>query len=89
MQVKTLYRITREDGGTTVTPTKPADASYTETYRLIADEGMLLTDGVNTYGCIDTDDVSKYTEISDEDFQDATEQDYQEALTEMGVDLNE
>lgn len=90
MQVKTLYRITREDGGTTVTPTKPTDASYTETYRLIADEGMVLTDGVNTYGCIDTDDVSKFTEIEDhgDDFQQATEQDYQNALAEMGVELN-
>lgn len=91
MQVKTLYRITRPDGGTTVTPNKPTDAPYTETYRLIADEGMVLTDGVNTYGCIDTNDTSKFTEIEDnsEDFQGATEQDYQEALTEMGVNLND
>ena len=89
MQVKTLYRITRPDGGTTVTPNKPTDAPYTETYRLIADEGMVLTDGTNTYGCIDTNDTSKFTEIEDEDFQGATEQDYQNALAEMGVDLNE
>jgi hypothetical protein len=66
MQIKTLYRITRENGGTTVTPNKPTDTLYTETYRLIADEGMVLTDGVNTYGCIDTDDASKFTEIKDE-----------------------
>ena len=88
MQVKTLYRITRPDGGTTVTPIKPTDAPYTETYRVIADEGMLLTDGTNTYGCIDTDDASKFTEIADEEFQNATEQDYQNALAEMGVELN-
>jgi hypothetical protein len=36
----------------------------------------------------ETDEPSKFTEIADEDFQQATEQDYQNALAEMGVDLN-
>lgn len=64
MEVKTLYRVIK-DGKTTVTPIKPTDGDYTETYRVIADEGMILTDGLNEYGCIDTDEPSKYTEIAE------------------------
>ena len=68
MITKTLYRVQREDGGIDVTPNKPTDNTpYTETYRLIADEGMDITDGVNRYGCIDTDEPSKYYEITTEE----------------------
>lgn len=31
--------------------------------RLVADQGMILTDGINQTSCIDTDDPSKWTEI--------------------------
>ena len=91
MITKTLYRVTRSDGGIDVTPNKPSHSDYTETYRLIADEGKILTDGNDTYTCIDTDEPSKYTEIneSNEDFTNATESDYINALEEMGVDFNE
>ena len=64
MEIKTLYRTT-ENGKTIVSPNKPLDGEYTETYRVIADEGMLLTDGMNEYGCIDTDEPSKYMEIAE------------------------
>ena len=64
MEIKTLYRVTK-NGKTTVSPNKPLDGEYTETYRVIADEGMLLTDGMNEYGCIDTDEPSKYMEIAE------------------------
>lgn len=64
MQKKTLYRIAREDGGTTVTPNKPT-GDYTETYRLIAEDGNVLTDGTNYYVCIDTDTPEQYEEIND------------------------
>ena len=74
MVTKTLYRVTRSDGGIDVTPNKPADGTYTESYRLIADEGMVLADGTSTYVCIDTDEPNKYTEILD-----ATDEDYAEA----------
>lgn len=84
MITKTLYRVTRSDGGIDVTPNKPTDGVYTETYRLIADEGMVLTDGTNTCSCIDTDYPQNYTEVSE-----ATETDYINALEEMGVDFNE
>ena len=62
MITKILYRVTRSDGGINVTPNKPTDGTYTETYRLIADEGMVLTDGENTFVCIDTDYPDNYTE---------------------------
>lgn len=54
MEIRTLYRYEREDGKTTVSPNKP-DGSYEETYRVIADEGKLVTmNGVDTYSVIDT-----------------------------------
>lgn len=74
MITKTLYRVTRSDGGVSVTPTKPNHDSFTETYRVIADDGMILTDGENTYTCVDTDKPNKYTEISE-----SSDSDYAEA----------
>ena len=67
MEIKTLYRVTRSDGGIDVTPNKPTEGAYEETFRLIADDGKILTDGENTYYCIDTDYPSNYTEIEDEE----------------------
>lgn len=65
MITKTLYRVKRTDGGIDVTPNKPTDKEYVETYRLIAEDGMVLTDGVITCGCVDTDEPSKFTEITE------------------------
>jgi hypothetical protein len=73
MIIKTLYRVERTTGGVDVTPIKPTEQSYTETYRVIADEGKVLTDGENHFICIDTDYPENYTEISE------TEDDYSEA----------
>ena len=62
MEVKTLYKYNRENGGVTVSPEKP-DCEYTEMYRLIADEGMeLVKDDVRTM-CIDTDTVDGWEEV--------------------------
>lgn len=63
MITKTLYRVKRSDGGIDITPNEPLNTECTETYRLIADEGMVLTDGANTYCCVDTDEPDKYSEI--------------------------
>ena len=63
MIVKTLYRVQRADGGIDVTPNKPDGQPYTETYRLIADDGKVLTDGVNEFICIDTDYPNLYSEV--------------------------
>ena len=63
MQIIPLYRYTRPDSGTTVSPVKP-DCEYTEMFRMIADEGMELTDGATTSSCVDTDNVSAWQEVS-------------------------
>lgn len=66
MQTITLYRYTRPDGGITTSPIAPPDGTEYETrYRLIADEGMALTDGTTTTACTDTDEPAKWTEIDD------------------------
>lgn len=62
MQTITLYRYEREGGGYTVSPNKP-NTEYTITYRLVADEGMVLTNGEVQTTCIDTDTPSEWTEI--------------------------
>lgn len=90
MQVINLFRYNRPDGGVTVSPVKP-DGEYTELFRLVADEGMALTDGNTVTTCIDTEDVTAWTEVKDhgEDYDpdEATDADYQSALREMGVSL--
>jgi hypothetical protein len=62
MEVITLYRYEREPGKITVSPIKP-NAEYTEMYRLIADEGKILTDGEIETGCIDVHSTEGWTEI--------------------------
>ena len=64
MQRVTLYRYTREDGGTTVSLNKP-DSDYTESTRLIADENYILTDGMEFTPCVDTDNPEVWIEVED------------------------
>lgn len=71
MQKITLYRFIRPNGGVSVSPVKP-DGEYTELYRLVADEGMVLIDGEAVASCTDTYNPDVWTEIeytegSDED----------------------
>lgn len=87
MQIKKLYRYIRADGGVTVSPNKP-DCEYTEMVRLIADEGKALTkDGENFTPCTDTDTAAGWYEVDapEDDNDEATEQDYIDALAELGV----
>ena len=64
MKIKTLYKTIRPDGGVTVSPDKPESGEYTEMYRLIADEGKLLTqDGTDTFPCVDVKIVDGWYEI--------------------------
>ena len=63
MTVINLYRYTREGGGTTVSPNKP-EGEYTEMYRLVADEGKMLTNGDITTSCVDTDTIEGWEEIA-------------------------
>ena len=64
MEKITLYRFNRPDGGVTVSPEKP-DCDYTEMCRLVADVGMVLTDGANTTVCTDTTEPEKWQEVAD------------------------
>lgn len=71
MEVITLYRYEREPNKITVSTEKP-NVEYTEMYRLIADEGKILTNGeIETY-CIDVHSADGWTEI------DAPEEESQE-----------
>ena len=72
MQKITLYKYQRVDGGTTVSTVKP-ECDNTIMYRLVADEGKILTNGETTACCVDTDTVDMWTEI------DAPEEDAPEA----------
>ena len=62
MQKIILYRYTRTDGGMTNSPVKP-DCDYTVRYRLIADDGKILTNGTDTTYCVDVDRADCWTEI--------------------------
>ena len=62
MQTIILYKYKRRGGGITVSPTKPS-AKHTEMYRLVADEGKILTDGETVTTCVDTNDVDAWVEI--------------------------
>ena len=65
MSIILLYRYTRPDGGVTVSPIKP-DAEYTELCRLIADEGMAITNGVIITDCIDVDSADGWIDCEPE-----------------------
>lgn len=85
MQIINLYKYHRADGGVTVSPIKP-EGEYTEMYRLIADEGKALTNGEIITSCVDTESVEGWSEVDDpEETDEATEQDYLNALAELGV----
>lgn len=92
MQTITLYRYTRPDGGITTSPIEP-DTPFDLRYRLIADENKALTDGTTVTTCTDTDKPDAWTEIDAPDDPEnpnaATEADYQAALEEMGVSLDD
>lgn len=65
MQIKTLYRYEREKNCITISTEKPLDVEYTETYRLIADEGKILFKGDIETPCIDTEIVDGWEEKID------------------------
>jgi hypothetical protein len=64
MQIITLYKYIREDGGTTVSPIKP-DCEYTEMYRIIADEGKTLVKGDMVTTCADVESLDDWEEIDE------------------------
>ena len=89
MQIITLYKREMHNGGVTVTTKKPRKGSTTEMYRIIADEGKALTqDGVNVAPCVDVESVDGWYEVDAPDGE-VTDKDYQAALEELGVKLDE
>lgn len=74
MQVITLYRYERPEGGITISPVAPeGNIGYTTKLRLIADEGKVLAkDGV-TYPAVDTDTEAGWEEIDAPEEIDITE----------------
>lgn len=65
MQIITLYRYERTNGGVTISPVKP-DCEYTEMVRLVADEGKMLTkDGENLTSCADTTTAEGWYEVDE------------------------
>ena len=68
MQTITLYRYTRPDGGVTVSPEQPDEGTaYELRYRLIADEGLSLTNGEVFTQCTDTATPDAWQEVADGD----------------------
>lgn len=90
MQIINLYKYQRADGGITVSPIKP-DTNYTEMVRLVADDGKAITkDGENFIACIDTDTAEGWREVdAPVEDDEATDEDYQAALEDLGVNFNE
>lgn len=72
MQIIPLYKYKRADGGITVSPRKP-ECEYTEMYRLVADEGKVLTDGETMTSCTDVESVEGWSEIDAPDEPTETE----------------
>ena len=63
MRIVNLYRYDREPGEITTSPVKPNDGiDYTIIYRLIADEGMAITDGTSIVKCVDTNSSEGWTD---------------------------
>lgn len=63
MQIINLYKFERTEGRITVSPIEP-DVPYEPMYRIVADEGMVVTkDGVNTYPVVDVDSTDGWYEV--------------------------
>jgi len=85
MTIKTLYRYEREGGGITVSTEKP-DCEYAETYRIIADEGMAVTqDGVDLRTVVDTDNTEGWYEVEMPDEESAEIQAKMDAEAEKEI----
>ena len=64
MTTKNLYKSIRPDGGITVSITPPDSQEYTELFRLIADEGKMITkDGIIFVSCTDTTSPEEWYEV--------------------------
>ena len=84
MQIINLYRVTRADGGITVTPNKP-DSYDAVMYRIIADDGKELVKGDVRTSCADVESTDGWVEVEAQ--SEATElEDAIAALNLLGVE---
>ena len=64
MQTVNLYRYVDSDG-VVITPNRREETDQPYCYRLIADEGYVLTDGETITLCVDTHEPERWQEIED------------------------
>lgn len=85
--MKTITLYTGNGASLSPNPTGRTESDYV---RLVADDGKMLTNGLNSAYCIDVhkSNVSDWIEVSDDTDDEATESDYIEALNDLGVDVN-
>ena len=62
MKITKVYKYRRKSGGITISTHKPI-CEYEELFRLIADEGKLLTNGEVSTPCIDVESADGWREI--------------------------
>ena len=74
MTIVNLYRYETEKG-IVITPNKREETDEPYMFRVIADEGKLLTDGTNTMPCIDTHTPDIYSEVDDPEYEEPEEKD--------------
>lgn len=84
MQTIELYYY-KDAGKTTITPVKRSDNDPVYAYRLIAEEGMELTNGEDRVPCIDTHTVEDWEEVPQD--EEITADDLVEMLKELGVNV--
>lgn len=67
MQIINLYKYERENGGVTVSPINPYPKTFHPMYRIVADEGKVLTNGIIETTCMDieTNDFFNWKEVED------------------------
>lgn len=73
MQTITLYKFLRPDGGTSVSPVRP-ECDFDIMVRLVADDGMILTNDSEYTYCIDLEDVTGWSEVEDRNSQSDAEE---------------
>lgn len=88
MTIKNLYRYENTDGSYSISPIQNEETDMPYMFRVIADEGKVLTDGIDTTPCTDTHTPEIYTETDappeptpEEELQDA-----KNALNILGVE---
>lgn len=64
MQVLPLYKYENTLGQTVISPREPMATSYTTLYRIVAEDGKMLTkDDINVTPVVDTYSIEKWREI--------------------------